>query len=257
MNDNASKVSELESRIAKLEQTVTTSQTKALPPEPVVPIPGSQRSSSSGSPKANLSPDHSVLLEDIEETCNDYHSRGCFINIIRQYSEDTIRAALSVTRETLATVSGTNGGAYFQATLRGMLAACAVETAPQPKESRSESGPCVPRPSNPEAFCTQPTKQAAETVTSRQIAATQPASEAEPRESERPDPEALIKGWRFWYQPGDVTRMLNWIKRCVSQCDVHKLWEDFKAEMTHLTEEGLVSEFLDLMAVKVCYGTVT
>ncbi|AFM28233.1 helix-turn-helix domain-containing protein [Desulfomonile tiedjei] len=249
-NDNASKISELESRITKLEQTLPTPRSKAPIPENVVHSSNPQRSSSSAPLKPNLSPEDRLLLQDIEETCHDFHSRGCFINIIREYPEETIRAALSVTRETLATVSGTNGGAYFLATLRGMAAVCAAEDSPQPKTHPSHwSESEVIRPVAP---CVQPRERTPATGMSGQAATSPPLPEPE-----QPDPAALIKGWRLLYEPGNVQRMLSGIKRCFSQCDVHKIWENLKGEMIHLTEEGLVSEFLDLMAMKVCYGTPT
>jgi hypothetical protein len=253
-NDNASKIYDLETRITKLEQTQATAQTKTPASAPVVFVQNQPRHPPSVVPKANLSPDEHMILQDIEETCDDYHSRGCFINIIRAYPEETIRSALSVTREKLATASGTNGGAYFQAALRGMAAVCTAEDTSQPRDHRPEPGQRESTVPIPQVPCAQPNEQVAETASSSLIATTPVTYETEP---ERPDPTALIKGWRLLYEPGNVQRMLNWIKRGLGSCDVHRLWENLKSEMTHLTEDGLVSEFLDLMAVKVCYGTVT
>lgn len=250
MNDNASKISDLESRITKLEQAFTAPESKAPISEGLVQSPNPQRSSSPAPLKANLSPVDRLLLQDIEETCHDYHSRGCFIKIIREYPEEMIRAALSVTRDTLITVSGTNGGAYFQATLRGMTPVCTAEESPQSNSRLLHSS--TDTVTRQKALCVQPRDRTVATQALDQTVTTPPLPEPE-----QPDPAALIKGWRLLYEPGNVQRMLSGIKRCFSQCDVHKVWENLKAEMIHLTEEGLVSEFLDLMAMKACYGTAT
>ena len=64
-------------------------------------------------PKASLTPDQWLLVEDIETACRDFHSRGHFINLVRRYNEESIHTALSITKEKLSLESGVNAGAYF------------------------------------------------------------------------------------------------------------------------------------------------
>ena len=78
-----------------------------------------------GSKAQRLTPpslqDHLVLVEEIERVTGDTWSRGHFINLVRHVDEQTVYAALSVTREKMALESGVNAGAYFTATLKGMM----------------------------------------------------------------------------------------------------------------------------------------
>ena len=70
--------------------------------------------------KSSITPDHLLLVEEIEQVTGDTWSRGHFFNLVRQTNEQTVYAALSVTREKMAMESGVNAGAYFTATLNGM-----------------------------------------------------------------------------------------------------------------------------------------
>ncbi len=242
-NDNASKILDLESRIIKLEQTVTTLDTTTAQPHV---DPPNQAITTSRTPRANLSPEQRLLLQDIEEGCNDYHSRGCFINIIRKHPEEIIRAALSVTRETLSLVSGTNGGAYFQATLRGMLDGTVQDTNRSdtilPKEKISAPTICAEpevsnkQPAEPELLPRTPTSS---------------AKEPEPEEPEQLDPEALVKGWKVLYEPGDTSLVLSQIQRCIPDWEVRTTWESLRHERSTEAEASVLAEFLDLAAFKV------
>jgi hypothetical protein len=71
--------------------------------------------------KNPVTPEHLFLVEEIERVTGDTWSRGHFINLVRQTDENTIYAALSVIREKMSLESGVRGGAYFTATLRGMI----------------------------------------------------------------------------------------------------------------------------------------
>jgi hypothetical protein len=101
-------------------QQITSEPPKLTVPEPIqqaptpVELPQSPR-------KPLLTPEHLFLVEEIERVTGDTWSRGHFINLVRQTDEHTLYAALSVTREKLSLESGVRGGAYFTATLKGML----------------------------------------------------------------------------------------------------------------------------------------
>lgn len=97
--------------------------------------------------KAPLTDDQRFLMETIEQTCSDFHSRGHFINLTRRYDEQTIHMALSITREKIALESGVKGGAYFTATLRALAEASSA----QPGNHQPEQGydrPAFPKPSS-------------------------------------------------------------------------------------------------------------
>ena len=75
-------------------------------------------------------------MEEIERVTGDTWSRGHFINLVRQTDENTIYAALSVAREKMSLESGVKGGAYFTATLKGMLGlSCLNPTSMEPELS--------------------------------------------------------------------------------------------------------------------------
>ena len=92
----------------------------------------------------SFTPDHLFLVQEIERITGDTWSRGHFVNLVRQVDEQTIYAALSVTREKTTLESGVNAGAYFSATLRGMAELGSLKTKPQ-----SYSLPQQPQPYSP------------------------------------------------------------------------------------------------------------
>jgi hypothetical protein len=86
--------------------------------------------------KSPVTPDHLSLVEDIERVTGDTWSRRHFINLVRHTDENTIYAALSVTREKMSLESGVRGGAYFTATLKGMKGlSCLNPAANKPEPS--------------------------------------------------------------------------------------------------------------------------
>jgi len=230
-NVNAVKIATLEEKIDRLTTTVAQLvERNQAPSPPSTPLPPSSEPTQE-KPKARLSAEQETLVEDIEQTCQDFHSRGQFVNIARQCSEETIRQALSQTRHKLATESRVNGGAYFVATVRAMAEGTCQQTIPEPDP------PCTVKP-----------QETQETPITRSEPAPTPLPEPDP---EPIDPKMLVKGWRLVYEPGKVTRMLRFIAHSVTGCDVQGLWEALSKERPGTSERSLVEEFLALMALKV------
>ena len=229
-NMNAEQIADLEEKIDQLTtivgQLAERNQASLLPP-PSTQTPNPTHKA----PEARLNTEQQLLVEDIEQACQDFHSRGQFVNITRQYSEETIRQALSQTRHKLATESGVNGGAYFVVTIRAMA-----------------EGRCQTPSSEPEPACQPMPKETQETPIAKSQAIPAPLSEPA---SEPVDTQALIKGWRFLYEPGQVTRMLNFVKHSAAGCDVQGLWEALRKERSDTSERSVVEEFLALMALKI------
>ena len=157
-------------------------------------------------PYPPLTSDHLALVEEIERVTGDTWSRGHFINLVRHVDEQTLYAALSVTREKITLESGVNAGAYFTATLKGMMGLAGLgekslrSSIPQPLQS-----PHVPTP-----------------LKARPMSRCIPIVEPDPV-----DPESLKKGWRLSYRSGGVNSLVTWIQRCVpASLDVPNLWSD-------------------------------
>lgn len=181
-------------------------------------------------PKANLNPDQWFLLEETEQACNDFHSRGHFINLIRRHDEATIYAALSVTKEKMSLESGVRGGAYFTATLKGMTELRGLGSNPQPSIQ-----PTSPPEIQSHPPCSYEPHRA-------------PVLEPQP---EPVDPDGLIKGLRFQWKSGGVSSLLLWADRCVSGVDTHELWGQIKELLPREHQETLVDRFLDTLRVRI------
>lgn len=191
------------------------------PPQPLATVPNPTVETPAS--KANLTPDQWCLLEDIERACQDFHSRGHFINLIRQHDETTIYAALSVTKEKLSLESGVRGGAYFTATLKGMAGLQGLGSTPQP--------------SVPPSPCSEPYRPQRVQI-----------SEPEP---EPVDPEGLVKGLRFQWKAGGIQSLLSWSDKSVSGVDTGTLWSQVKDLLPQAREETLVERFLDTLKVRM------
>lgn len=204
----------------------TPSQPAKTPQDPTFPVI-TQKSE----PHPALTQDHLVLVEKIERVTGDTWSRGHFINLVRQVDEQTVYAALSVTREKIALESGVNGGAYFTATLKGMMALAGLgEKSSYPSIPQPLRSPHVPTPSE-----------------------VRPMSRCIPIEEPDPvDPESLKKGWRVSYKSGGVTSLLTWIQRCVpSTLDVTTLWTDVRTALPEVEESFAMDRFLDTVVTRM------
>jgi hypothetical protein len=189
-------------------------QPQVTPPNPTVETPAS---------KANLTPDQWCLLEDIEQACQDFHSRWHFINLIRQHDETTIYAALSVTKEKMSLESGVRGGAYFTATLKGM--------------ARLQGLGSTPEQSIPPSSCSEPYRPQRVQIL-----------ESEP---EPVDPEGLVKGLRFQWKAGGLQSLLSCSDKCASGVDTLALWGQVRGLLPDEQEETLVDRFLDTLKVRM------
>ena len=65
-------------------------------------------------------PDLTYLVEDIEQTTKDFHSRGAFLRISREVDEQTIFQALSITRLAMNEQTINRPGAYFINTIKAL-----------------------------------------------------------------------------------------------------------------------------------------
>ena len=159
---------------------------------------------------AALTTDQLFLVEEIERCTGDTWSNKHFSNLVRQYDEQTIYAALSVTREKLTLESGVNGGAYFTATLRGMahLQTMGSYHTTTYGETRHDE---LRKTFNPRHF-----HRNSEPITVYAHAAPKPtvaSAPSKPQESIDPElvaPESLINGLKFSYKSGGVKSMLLW-----------------------------------------------
>jgi len=183
--------------------------------------------------KAPLTSDHLFLVEEIERATGDTWSRGHFINLVRQTDEQTIYAALSVTREKKSLESGVNMGAYFTATLKGMTGLASLGARPvanvmtQPSRPTHISIDTPPRP----------------------IPRFVPYKEPEP---EPLDPESLKRGLRLQYKGAGVEGMLSLVQRCVPlSVDVRSLWVDVRETFTGVGESVLIDRFLDTVVSRM------
>jgi len=138
--------------------------------------------------KASITAEQIFLVEEIERTTGDTWSRGHFLNLVRQADEQTIYAALSVTREKITLESGVNAGAYFTSTLKGMTGLASLGANPV--------AAVIPQPFPP-GYPTTPHP-------ARPIPRFVPLDETEP---ETFDPESLKRGWRLHYRGAGIRAM--------------------------------------------------
>ena len=180
----------------------------------------------------SFTPDHLFLVQEIERITGDTWSRGHFVNLVRQVDEQTIYAALSVTREKRSLESGVNGGAYFSATVRGMTGLGNLKAKPKRLAIPQQPQPDYPTP--------------------------EPVSRSKPHivHSDEPatfDPQSMKKGWLLSYKSGGVISLLSWIERGVSCVDVRNLWVQVKEMLPGYKEPDLVDKFIDVIAVRMKY----
>ena len=179
----------------------------------------------------SLSPDRLFLVEEIERVTGDTWSRGHFVNLVRQTDENTIYAALSVTREKGSLESGVNLGAYFTSTLKGMTGLGNLRAKPE-----SHSLPQQPQPDYP----TQ-----------------EPAGRSRPPcvhydEPQPIDPDFLKKGWRMSYKSGGLSSLLSWVGKCMpASIDATKLWADVRETLPEMDEPLQVDRFLDTVVIRM------
>ena len=179
----------------------------------------------------SLTPDHLFLVQDIERVTGDTWSRGHFVNLVRQTDENTIYAALSVTREKASLESGVNLGAYFTSTLKGMIGLGNLRAKPE-----SHSLPQQPQPDYP----TQ-----------------EPAGGSRPPcvhydEPKPINPDSLKKGWRISYKSGGLSSLLSWVGKCMpASIDATKLWNDVREALPEMDEPLRVDRFLDTVVIRM------
>lgn len=204
------------------------------PPQPEPPI--RQKSTPvqvpKPKPKAFITPEHISFVEEIERVTGDTWSRGHFVNLVRHTDENTIYAALSVTREKKALESGVNLGAYFTTTVRGMMGLASLGARP--------AADVIPQHS----FADYPTMPPPVRPAPRVFHADEP-------EPEPFDPESLKRGWRLQYRKSGVRAMLSLIQKCVPvSVDVRRLWVDVRETFPGLEESVLIDRFLDTVVTR-------
>jgi hypothetical protein len=217
--------------IESIPEPVPVSQVPSQP-EPICQKPHSSVLVPKPQTRSPLTPDHLALVDEIERVTADTWSRGNFINLVRQTDEQTIWSALSVTKEKIALESGVNAGAYFTATVKGLIGL------------KKLGQPYFPLPGHP--------------VRSPEPK-TQPPQQRTPIEIPEPDPEPLDlesmkKGWMLLYRPGNVGSVLNVIGRCLEGWDVSETWKTLLAERHREPEKAVLHELLDLAGLKVQYA---
>jgi hypothetical protein len=182
--------------------------------------------------QASITPEQIFLVDEIERVTGDTWSRGHFLNLVRQADEQTVYAALSVTKEKMTLESGVNGGAYFTSTVRGMIELASLGAGPVADVSTQQSCPSYPT-SDPPA---RPARRLFH------------ADEPEP---EPCDPEALKKGWRLHYKAAGVQGMLSLVQRCVPvSVDVTSLWMDVRETFPGMQESILIDRLLDTVVTR-------
>ena len=204
---------------------------KTIPSAPV--LPPTQLLHQKPKAKPSVTTEHLCLIQEIERVTGDTWSRGHFINLVRQTDEQTIYAALSVTREKASLESGVNLGAYFTATLKGMMGLANLGTRLVPdittRQFRSEDPPSEPIP-RPADCLVRP---------------------AEPK-SEPVDPKSLKRGWRLRYTDAGVEGMLSLVQRCAPlSVDPRSLWVDVRETFCGMEEDILVDRFLDTVVIRM------
>ncbi len=183
--------------------------------------------------KAPITPEQIFLVEEIESITGDTWSRGHFVNLVRQADEQTIYAALSVTREKKALESGVNLGAYFTATLKGMTGLAGLGTRTAADFMAQQSCPSYPTNDPP----ARPTPR--------------PLHLDEP-EPEPFDPESLKRGWRLHYRGAGVRAMLSLVQKCVPvSVDAGSLWADVRATLPGMQESFVIDRFLDTVVTRM------
>jgi hypothetical protein len=177
--------------------------------------------------KANLTSHQWLLVQDIEQGCRDFHSRGHFINLVRRHDEEVIRTALSVTREKVTLETGVNAGAYFYRTVQSITGDRDIPAHHEPKPiGRTHHAP-----------------------RSLDFIALPALAESEP---EPVDPESLKKGWRFHYRGSGVQAMLSLVKKCVPvSVDVKSIWSDVRETFSGVEESILINRFLDTVVTRM------
>jgi len=186
-------------------------------PAPLIGVPKPKR--------ASITSEQILLVEEIEQVTGDTWSRGNFVNLVRQTDEQTIYAALSVTREKKALESGVNLGAYFTATLKGMAGLARLGERPPVH--------VMPKPSPPD-YSTAP----------RLFHADEP-------EPEPFDPESLKRGWRLHYRGAGIRGMITLVQRCVPlSVDVGRLWGDVRETFPGMEESILIDRLLDTVVTR-------
>jgi hypothetical protein len=189
--------------------------------------------------RSPITPDHLVLVDEIERVTGDTWSRGNFINLVRQVDEQTVWSALSVTKEKMSLESGVNAGAYFTATVKGLVGLKNLGEKTSGTHATHEPDPAYPTPR----------------PTTRQRPHLFQPNEPNP---EPVDPESLKKGWRISYKSGGISSMLSWIQRCVpASLDVTKLWTDIRSMLPETEESFAVDRFLDTVVTRMRHAERT
>jgi len=146
--------------------------------------------------------------------------------------EQTVYAALSVTREKMTLESGVNGGAYFTSTVRGMIELASLGARPVADVMSQQS------------FSDYPTTPPSARLAPRCLHADEP-------EPEPFDPEALKRGWRLHYRGAGIRGMITLVQRCVPlSVDVGRLWGDVCETFPGMEESILIDRLLDTVVTR-------
>lgn len=180
-----------------------------------------------------ITSDHLLLVEEIERVTGDTWSRGHFVNLVRQTDEQTVYAALSVTKEKMTTESGVNPGAYLTATLKGMIGLSSLGGKCPNHVVHRQPCPDYPpttAPSRPLRWISHPDEPKPEPI----------------------DPESMKKGWRIHYRGSGLPSMLSLVQRCVPlSVDVTGLWRDVRETFSGMEESVLIDRLLDTVVTRV------
>jgi hypothetical protein len=187
-----------------------------------------------------------TLLAEILEMTGDYKSRGCWISVIRQVDEDSIRYGLSCLRQ--AEVDGTmieRPGAYLLSVLREHN-----EIRFGSKTRKSGNG-VSPSTRNPD-------RVPSTAYSGDQVPTTPPRptvfTPSAPPEPDPPQPsiEELVKGWRFAAGTIGVPRVLEIMKTTIGDSlDPSTLWSQVKELCTGLDERTLLDRFLQVVTTRL------
>ncbi len=218
-----------------VQNVVSPYQTQDSAPEPLLgPAPSGNKTPIPPRPRKIF---NVHLLTEILELTGDLKSKGCWISVINQVPEDQIRYALGCLRLTLN--DGTpveRPGAYLLAIITANNPCLTFKAG----KYRSQS---IHAQSSQSTAANIPYKSDQHT--------THRFHDWEQDAAEPLNTEALVKGWKVLYEPGDVSLVLNQIQRCLPDWEVRTTWEALRRERPTDSEASLLGDFLELAAFKV------
>lgn len=170
------------------------------------------------------------LVREIEQVTGDTWSTGWFHTLVRNNDQQTVRMALSITRDKMAQDSGVNGGAYFTATIKG-LRSCQSCTQ-EPTKCCYEEKPPQPKP-----------KAVLKTVP-------QP-EEAFYDDADLFNPDNIIKGLRLQGRTCGLDGLLLWAERSLPYINCREIFTQIQEIMPDKRREDLMEHFLQTVHVRL------